>query len=392
MKGGISVANVDGNFNMAIADLNRLQKQIKRQLKFEDYTPILALGKSGIGKTEVISGLAKELGIGFVELRLGQWQEEDLVGLPFVDEKGKSRHAETDLLPDSSDQGQGILMLDEVTSSNKHMRATVYQLTDSRRSLGTYKLPPKWMVVACGNGPYDGGDFEGIESALLSRCRCMRVEENLDAWKAWAIKKGVHPTVVAFLSFMPDKLHVLDPEGEAEVFACPRSWVKLSEQLLNMETEGPIDPDELAFTADICVGTATGPSFAAFYQYNKSVVTVEDILNGTCDPKTVDAKQSETMYILVQQIVSFIQREIKSSGVDAYGELVKKDEITHKMAKITNWLIDLGTSTRLDVAVMAIQDITNNIREAKEILISTEFDLECPRFTQFAIDNVIIFE
>ena len=144
--------------NMRSASLERVLRQIKDQLEDEDYTPVSIIGKSGIGKTEGISGLARELGIGFKEVRLSHYQESDLIGLPYI-ENGVTKHAPTDLLPPSDDEGQGILLLDEVTSSQKNMRSAVYQLMDSSRKLGQYKMPKRWLIVACGNGPQDGGDF-----------------------------------------------------------------------------------------------------------------------------------------------------------------------------------------------------------------------------------------
>ena len=138
--------------NMRTAALRQITAQIRHQLEDGDYTPITLLGKSGIGKTESIQDLAEDLGIGFVELRLSHYQESDLIGLPYIDACGKTRHAVSDLLPDEADEGQGILLLDEVTSAPKSMRSAVYQLLDAGRRLGEYKLPDKWLVVACGNG------------------------------------------------------------------------------------------------------------------------------------------------------------------------------------------------------------------------------------------------
>ena len=120
--------------NMRSADLERILRQIRNQLEDEDYTPVSIIGKSGIGKTESIASLAKELNIGFKELRLSHYQESDLIGLPYV-ENGVTKHAPADLFPPSDDPNQGILLLDEVTSSQKSMRSAVYQLMDSSRKL-----------------------------------------------------------------------------------------------------------------------------------------------------------------------------------------------------------------------------------------------------------------
>ena len=86
--------------NMKTVSLSRVIKQIKFQLVNEDYTPVVVIGKSGVGKTESMADLAKELNIGFVELRLSHYQESDLIGLPYITSDNRTSHAMTELFPD----------------------------------------------------------------------------------------------------------------------------------------------------------------------------------------------------------------------------------------------------------------------------------------------------
>lgn len=379
------MSKITETLNMKTVPLTRVIRQIKMQLQSDDYTPVIIIGKSGVGKTESIAGLARELNIGFKELRLSHYEESDLVGLPYIGDDGKTKHAETDLLPDTNDSGQGILLLDEITSSQKSMRSAVYQLMDSSRKLGQYKLPEKWLIVCCGNGPEDGGDFRGIEGALMSRGRCMRVEEDLNAWKDWAIKSNVHPTVVAFLSFMPDQLHVMDIDKPYDMIACPRNWVKLSLQLKNMEklVGGIItDEDDLEFTASSCVGERCGPSFVSFYKYNKSVINAGDILEGKVGVEEVKGLDSQVMYITIQNLISLLSKELKSSN---------SNETVVKVANVCNWLIALGRQVKLDFAIMAFQDLGGHVEEFKNLILSDEFDEICPELLNFTSENNVVF-
>lgn len=375
--------------NMRTVSLTRVMKQIKLQLATEDYTPVIVIGKSGIGKTESMAALSKELNIGFKELRLSHYQESDLVGLPYISDM-KTKHAETDLLPDTNDKNQGILLLDEVTSSQKSMRSAVYQLMDSSRKLGQYKLPDRWLIVCCGNGPEDGGDFRGIEPALMSRGRCMRVEEDLEAWKDWAIKSGVHPIVVAFLSFMPDNLHVMDLDRPNDMIACPRNWVKLSVQLTNMEkmSGGAItDEDDLEFAACSCVGANCGPHFVSFYRYNKSVINAEDIMDGKVNPDAVKSVETEVMYIVVQNLIKCVKDELANNR---NGDYFAEKTVT-KVANVCNWLIAVGRKYKLDLAIMAFQDLGNHVDDFKMLLMTDKFDEVCPSLLEFTMENDVIF-
>lgn len=379
--------------NMRSASLQRVLKQIKNQLEDEDYTPVSIIGKSGIGKTESIAGLAKELGIGFKELRLSHYQESDLIGLPYI-ENGITKHAPTDLLPPSDDPGQGILLLDEVTSSQKNMRSAVYQLLDSSRKLGQYQMPKRWLIVACGNGPQDGGDFRGIEAAFMSRGFCWRVEPNLEVWKNWALKKGIHPTVVAFLTFMPDKLHYMDIDAQYDMIACPRNWSKLSTQLKNMEKRTPngviTDDEDLEFSSAGCVGANVGPSFAAFYRYNKEVISPQDILDGKVKPDQMMNVTDEVLYITAQNIVHLMADEINRHQANtAYGV---DDECLKKVCNLMNWTVMLHkVGVRLDVAITIITDLCSAIGDKfSGIIMTEEFDEACPDFIQFCGDNHIV--
>lgn len=375
--------------NMRTVSLTRVMKQVRLQLSTEDYTPVIVIGKSGIGKTESMAELAHTLNIGFKELRLSHYQESDLVGLPYI-ENGITKHAETDLLPDTNDKNQGILLLDEVTSSQKSMRSAVYQLMDSSRKLGQYKLPDRWLIVCCGNGPEDGGDFRGIEPALMSRGRCMRVEEDLAAWKTWAINKGVHPVVVAFLSFMPDQLHLIDLDRPNDMIACPRNWVKLSTQLINMEKiSGGIitDEDDLEFAACSCVGANCGPHFVSFYKYNKSVINAEDVLDGKVSADVVKSIETEVMYIVVQNLIKCVKTELTNNQTGDYftANAVKR------VGNVCNWLVDIGRHIKLDMAVMAFQDLGNNVDEFQRLIVEDSFDDVCPSFAEFCAESNVIF-
>lgn len=366
---------------------------VRDQLEDGDLTPIIAIGKSGIGKTESIYELTKEMGIGFSEVRLVYTTETDLLGIPTINEHGRTTWASNDLLPKAEVEGErGILVLDEITSCTSTLRAAAYQLMDSKRALGNYKLPPKWIIVALGNGPDDGGVFSGMESAFISRCFSMRVEPELQAWKKWAIGNQVHPSVIAFLSFMPELLHEFDPNSIAGAFPCPRSWTKLSTLLKNREKRNggkPLDSDSIDAYAGYAVGSKAAPKFGAFYSYNKSVIDTEDIMSGKA---TTDVKgmQSEVMYIVVQNLIKEVTATLEK-GYTGRGQF--KADSVKRVVNACKWLIGVGTNSSLDFAIMAMQDLANNVPKFIDLVLSDdEFDDACPEFLQFAEHNEIVFK
>lgn len=377
---------------MMSVNISTFTRFIKEQMEDEDLTPVIGIGKSGVGKTESIFELTKELGIGFCELRLVTLMETDLLGIPTINEHGKTTWASNDLLPIAERDGErGILVLDEITSCTATIRAAAYQLMDSKRALGNYKLPDGWIVVALGNGPDDGGVFSGMESAFLSRGKCLRIEPELNTWKKWAIKKGVNSSVIAFLSFMPEHLHDFDPDEIASVFPCPRSWTSLSKMLNNRENRNggkPLDSDSIDVYAASCVGTAVAPKFGAFYSYNKSVIDIEDVLSGKA-PLEVSNFTSEVMYLVVQNLIKMISKEL-TEGYKGQGQFSM--DAVKRTANACNWLIGVGKNSSLDFAIMAIQDLATNVTKFKELVLSDDnFDDACPNLLQFAQENSVIF-
>lgn len=50
--------------------------------------PLMVWGAPGLGKSSILKGVAKELGIGFIDVRLAQREPVDIRGLPVPGEDG----------------------------------------------------------------------------------------------------------------------------------------------------------------------------------------------------------------------------------------------------------------------------------------------------------------
>ena len=158
--------------NLPVVTVKQFCQIVRMQFEEGNKRPIFGLGKGGIGKTESIADLAKELNIGYIDIRLLMYSEVDLKGIPYPDEHHVSTvWLQNDILPKVERDGEkGILVLDEITSVARSVRTAAYQLLNERR-LGEYILPDGWLVVCLGNGEDDGGDFQGLRAAPDSgRC------------------------------------------------------------------------------------------------------------------------------------------------------------------------------------------------------------------------------
>lgn len=363
---------------------------VERRFKIGNLKPILGIGRGGIGKTESIYELTKKLGIGFREIRLLLYTETDLVGIPIIDPKtGETNWARNSLFPVADRDGeQGILVLDEITSAPINIRTAVYQLLDSKRSIGNYKLPDRWLVVGLGNGEEDGGNFQGLDGNLINRCSLYRVVPDLNTWKTWASQNDVHPMILAFLSFDPTMLHNYNPDISAEQFASPRSWKALSDELNYNERNGmPFDSkDELLYIiASGCVGDAAATKFVAFYDYKKSLINPEDILSGKI--KDMRNREQQVIHMTLQSTIRLFANRVKMA--ESKGGITR--EIMIQAANLCNWIINLQY-LRLDYSILGLNDLIHSCPNFVNIAMEDEFDRLCPKFMEFCSQHREVYK
>lgn len=392
--------------NMFSVTVEEFTKELEMQMDEENYDPMLGLGKSGVGKTMSIAELCKKKNIGFCELRLVTMNEIDLLGLPKETPDGRTTYASNDLLPDAKRDGEvGILVLDEITSATSTIRAAAYQLLDSKRALGNYKLPPHWKVVALGNGMSDGGVFSGLESAFISRCISYRIEPDIDCWKHWAVENGVNPSVIAFLSFDRSWFHKMDPDEIATVFPCPRSWTALSKILNAREARkgGTLDEAQVRMLAAGAVGFEASTPFATFYRFNDSVtINPDDIVDGKGIKESgefghrkfkvdidIANMEQQTMYITIQSISKALSDATKNYSI------INSDEenlkYLNKVANVVKFFLAIG-DVRKDYMITGMQELIANIPNISPMLIDDDLDAILPEYGEFANNASVIFK
>ena len=165
-------------------------------------------------------------------------------------------------LPDEQRDGKyTILLLDEITSCSKRVQVAAYQLILDRR-IGQYTLPDGTFVFALGNREDDDGVYIQLAGPLADRFEIHYIEPDFEGWKYdFALKAGVHPWVVDYLTFKPAALHTQAEEEGSMVFATPRSWVRVSD-ILNFDSD--IYKKVIQYKIVGNVGEAEGYQFVEF--------------------------------------------------------------------------------------------------------------------------------
>lgn len=339
--GNGNIDKIDDSMNLMEISIGRMLNLVKEQIEDELFhIPMMFIGKSGIGKTEAIMGLVKEMNkgrkpeerIGFKEFRLILTTEVDLMGTPNIekDPDGSewSSFATPRTMPSAEKDGEvGILLFDEITSATANVRTAAMQLMDKSRRLGNYKLPPKWLIICLGNGEGDGGNFNGMEFAFLNRCMAYRVKTEVDCtdpvkglgWVQWAMQNKVNPSVVSFIKqYGIDVLHKFDTDLPASAFPSPRNWTSLATKLTVQEAKNggkPLDDMSVTIFASGLVGKEMGSRFAIHYRFKDHLVDPKLILSGKVNFNEIFGEEKERSVVLMQlsSIVSFMIESLREN-------------------------------------------------------------------------------
>jgi hypothetical protein len=271
--------------------------QAKKSLlkAFQVKRPLFLWGPPGIGKSELVEGIANELGGLMIDLRLGQMEPTDIRGIPFYNKDiGKMDWAPPVELPDedmAKDYPVVVLFLDELNSAAPSVQSAAYQLILNRR-IGKYRLPDNVVMVAAGNRESDKGVTYRMPTPLANRFIHQEMKVDFASWQEWAVNNRIHKDVVGYLSFAKQDLYDFDAKSASRAFATPRSWTFVS-QLLDESDDNDTTTNLIAGT----VGEGLAVKFMAHRKVASRMPNPADILSGKV--KDLQVKEVSAMYSLV---------------------------------------------------------------------------------------------
>jgi len=263
---------------------------------FAKKRPMFLWGPPGIGKSEVVADITRELGGFMIDLRLGQMDPTDIRGIPFYNrELGRMDWAPPIDLPDAEMASQYpivVLFMDEMNSAAPAVQAAAYQLV-LNRGIGRYRLPDNVVMIAAGNRESDKGVTYRMPTPLANRFVHVEMRADFSTWQDWAVRNGEHKDVVGYLSFAKQDLYDFDAKSSSRAFATPRSWHFVSELLEDEDLDDVTATDLIAGT----VGEGLAVKFQAHRRIAGKLPRPEDILSGK--EKELQVKEVSAMYSLV---------------------------------------------------------------------------------------------
>lgn len=286
-------------------------------------------GPPGIGKSELIAGIAKEQDRPIIDMRLLIMEPTDLKGIPYYDPESKTmRWAPPNELPQPGEitLKDAILFLDEINAAPQSVQAAAYQLILNRR-VGAYELPKGVSMVAAGNRETDKAVTFRMPSALANRFVHFEMRVNFDDWETWAIDNRIHSSVIGFLKANPAKLFDFDPKNSGKAFATPRSWTFVS-QLLDDGMSEHLNTVMVQGT----VGLGLGGEFMQHRRLQGKLPNPFDILHGKVtelkDPDKIEISAKYSLVVslcyALKEIYDDLQAKKKGDEWDDIGDTFLK--------------------------------------------------------------------
>ncbi|MBR5356087.1 MAG: AAA family ATPase, partial [Lachnospiraceae bacterium] len=242
--------------------------------------PIFLLGSPGIGKTAIMEQIASELDIALVSYSMTHHTRQSALGLPFIEKKdfgGKeysvSEYTMSEIIAsiyetmEESGTKEGILFLDEINCVSETLYPSMLQFLQYK-VFGRHSVPNGWVIVTAGNPPEFNRSVREFDVVTLDRLKVLEVEADYDAWRKYAIDKGLHPAILNFLDLKKEFFYKVETTVSGKAYVTARGWEDLSDVITLYEEENLKVTDSLV--EQYLRNKEVVHEFSAYYDlYNK---------------------------------------------------------------------------------------------------------------------------
>ena len=267
-----------------------------------DIPPTMLRGAPGVGKSAIVRQIARDLNIGFVDVRLAQMERVDVSGLPAIAD-GMTEWLPPQFWPRQKDS-RGIIFFDEITSAPADVQVAAYSLVlDRAVPNSNYNLPDGWYIVAAGNRDTDKAVAKPMSSALANRFAHYELDADAEQWNDWAISKGLHPSVTGFINYRPTLLFTMKDQDLQQGWPSPRSWHRVANILPKFKDNETV----LQKVVFGLIGQSVGTEFLAFHKMSKNFDSVVEMLTNP-KAKLNIPKRSDERFAMTSAVAYHIWR------------------------------------------------------------------------------------
>ena len=333
-------------------------------IPIERQRPVFLMGAPGIGKTAVMEQVAQELGVGFVSYSMTHHTRQSALGLPFIVKKtygGKeydvSEYTMSEIIASVYDMIEttgyktGILFLDEINCVSETLAPAMLQFLQYK-IFGRHRVPDGWMVVTAGNPPEYNNSVRDFDIVTWDRLKRIDVEPDYGAWKEYAYKKGVHPSITTYLDIKTNNFYKVQTTVDGKSFITARGWDDLSQIIYLYEKHG-IKVDK-KLIGQYLQEKQIANDFAVYYDlFNKykSDYLVDNILAGKAPREIIERAQAASF----DERLSLLGLILDSITTELRNTVEQEQIITDYMNVLKHF--KMKTATPMILPLKALTDI-----------------------------------
>ena len=344
--------------------------------------PCNLIGSPGLGKSDVIKQVAKELNLKVIDFRLSTADPVDLSGLPFV-ANGRSDYLPNIAFPIQGDElpphldSEGnpiklpkldalgnqetdangnllyvtpryegwLLFLDEITNAPMSVQSAAYKIVLDRE-VGMHPLHSAVRIVSAGNKIDDGAAVTAeMSTALKSRLAHMNLELNVNDWMDWALGANIHHSITSFIKFKPTCLYMFDPKVKQDTYPCPRTWHMANRVI---DAAGMNHPSIQQLLSGV-VGEGAAVEYMNFAKNFTGLTTFEEVCADPHNAK-IPSENISAMFALsgsiaaqvtketMDKVVPFMERMPKEYQLRTFTDFTKRKPTLVTHPDLRKWL------------------------------------------------------
>lgn len=313
--------------------------------------PVLLIGPPGIGKTAIMEQAAEECGTGLVAYTITHHTRQSAVGLPQLVTKQfdgveytMTEYTMSEIVgsiyeyQERTGYREGILFIDEINCVSETLAPTMLQFLQYKM-FGNHKVPEGWIIVAAGNPQEYNRSVRELDMAALDRVRTITVEADISVWKTYALRQGVHPSVLSYLELHPEHFYQVTLTRDRKEFVTARGWEDLSVLLLEYERQG-LEVNQY-FMEEFLRAANIASDFTSYYQLCRTYLQtyrMTDLAEGKLTDKEKKTLQGEiagapgdVRCMFVRHLLSAASGKMTACGVSGR-RLARKREVLGQYA------------------------------------------------------------
>ena len=185
--------------------------------------PVLITGAPGVGKSDIVTQAAAELGCDVILSHPAVSDPTDLKGMPCIingladfQPFGELRRAMEASTPT-------VWFLDDLGQAPQSVQAAAMQILLAREVAG-HKVSDHVTFIAATNRREDRAGVSGILEPVKSRfATIVELRVDVKAWETWALANDIPTELISFIRFRPNLLCDFKPSMELNNSPCPRT-------------------------------------------------------------------------------------------------------------------------------------------------------------------------